>query len=133
MKAKVYAVIFFFLGLLAVVTPRYILPVCEFKGFMPMHCSETALYEAWAGSGIMLVSVMALFGPARPARVVLPLLILAAGIMVAYIPQITGFCRSPSMPCNYGSIPALRLLGAGTVIVALLSMRSFLRKVDEDN
>lgn len=124
MKDMAVTAIFFFLGLLAVITPRYILPVCEFKGFPPMYCSEAAFYEAWAGAGIMLVSVLIPFIQARPSRVLFSLFMLAAGIIVMFIPQMTGFCRSPSMPCNYGSIPALRLIGGGSVIAALVFLFS---------
>jgi len=133
MKAIAAAATFFILGLLAASTPRYILPVCEFKGFPHMFCSDAALYEAWAGVGIMLVSVLIPFIKARPARVIFPLFMLAAGILVVSIPQITGFCKSPTMPCNYGAIPALRLIGGGTVVAALVFLFSSWRaRPDED-
>lgn len=133
MKAKVFAAIFFFLGLLTVVIPRYILPVCEFNGYPAMFCSDAALYEAWVGSGIMFISLLIPLIPARLVRILFSILILAAGALVLFIPRMTGFCRNPSMPCNYGTIPALRLLGTGTFIAALLFLRSSWRERAVEN
>ena len=119
MREKVFGAVFALLGLLVILTPRYILPVCEFKGFKPMHCSEAAHFELYAGLALIGIGLGAAFLRGRAAGLVLGLLAAAAGAAVIYIPQATGFCKSPMMPCHYGAVPALRLLGGITILAGL--------------
>lgn len=43
-------------------------------------------------------------------------------IAVLLLPDILGYCASPQMPCNYGTVPMLRLLGA---LILILSLAGF--------
>lgn len=106
-------------GLFLILAPRYILPVCEFQGYQPMHCSETARAELYAGVALAAAGV-AIILLRRPVPV-LGALAAAIGISIAALclPGIYGYCKSPKMPCNYGTIPALRLVAAVNAAIAL--------------
>jgi len=118
------------LGLLVVLTPRYILPVCEFKGFARMYCSDAAHWEAWIGGAVVMMAIGLSFSGKKILRVMFSLLIAGAGVLVVAVPQVTKFCKSPTMPCNYGSIPALRLLGIGIVVLGLIAARVLSKESD---
>ncbi len=104
-------------GVLTVLTPRYILPVCEFVGRPVMHCSETARWEMALGAAIVCAGA-ALIAVGRPlARAAIGLLVVVGGGMVVGLPEVIGYCASPRMPCHYGAIPAMRILGVVTAII----------------
>jgi len=119
-------------GLLLVLVPRYILPVCEFKGYQPMHCSDTARAEMYAG--VLLAGAgMAVLLLRRPVMVLAALLAaIAASAAALAFPEVYGFCKSPNMPCNYGTVPAVRLIAVLTAVIALIaavsSIKQLLRK-----
>lgn len=120
-------------GLLLVLVPRFILPVCEFEGYQPMHCSDTAHAELYvgillAGAGIAVLLL-------RRPGVVLIALFAAVGLSAAALalPEIYGYCKSQKMPCNYGTVPAIRLIAAATALAAVIAsvsvVKQLLRKV----
>jgi len=114
-------------GLLLILIPRFILPVCEFQGYQPMHCSDTARAELYAGFVLAVVGAGIL--RARHAAAVLVSLLLSVGISATAIilPGIYGYCKSPKMPCNYGTIPSVRLVAAATATIALIATISVLK------
>ncbi len=118
-------------GLLLAVVPRYILPACEFEGFSRMHCSDTAQAEFVAGILLALAGIGALVlkSPASAGSAILGLA-LSVGAFV--LPDKFGYCHSSKMPCNYGMVPAVRLiavLAALLLIIALIGMfRDYRRK-----
>lgn len=119
-------------GLLLILVPRYMLPVCEFKGYQPMHCSDTARMELYAGILLAAAGVAVLLF--RRPGLVLGALLAALGLSAAamILPEIYGYCKSPNMPCNYGTVPSIRLISVVTAVIALiaavLSVRQMLRK-----
>ncbi|MDH4162473.1 MAG: DUF4418 family protein [Nitrospirota bacterium] len=119
-------------GILLILAPRFILPVCEYSGYQPMHCSDTARAELYAGIAIICAgtAVLALH---RHSLVVMALLaVIGVSSAALALPQIYGYCKSPKMPCNYGTVPAIRLTAviiAAFAIIALLSyVKQLLRK-----
>lgn len=44
---------------------------------------------------------------------------LVASASVLAVPEAIGYCASPRMPCNYGAVPFLRLLGGATAAASL--------------
>ncbi len=106
-------------GLLLIIVPRYILPACEFEGFSRMHCSDTAQAERILGGLFILAGGLILAVRStrlRAAGSAVFLLLLSAAAYV--IPDRFGYCHNPKMPCNYGMVPALRLIGVVSGIVA---------------
>jgi len=97
-------------GLLVAAVPRYVIPTCEFKGYPRMHCSDAARLWLYDGAVLAVLGALALalpgaaFVPAALAGIAL-----AVGAIV--VPSYTGYCASPRMPCNYGTVPAVRFLG----------------------
>ena len=119
-------------GLLLILVPRFILPVCEYQGYQPMHCSDTARAELYAG--ILLVGAgIAVLLLRRPGLVLGALLTAIAVAAAAFtFPEVYGYCKSPKMPCNYGTIPAIRLIATAAAVTTLIasgfSIKQLLRK-----
>ncbi len=106
-------------GLLLITVPRYILPACEYEGYSPMHCSDTARAEYIAGAVLIIISGAAFVF--REKR--MPQLISAVAACVVYgiafwLPDKFGYCHSTRMPCNYGMVPGVRFIAvAGTLLM----------------
>ncbi len=118
-----FGIPFFLIGLLVVLVPRYILPVCEYQGYNPMSCSHTATAEMFLGFVVMATALGLSFSRGSEGLRWLSLPMLAAGVSVLWVPDAIGYCHSSRMPCNYATVPVLRLLG---VLMVLLSLVSFL-------
>ncbi len=123
MTNRIFGVLFFLTGLMVLLVPRFILPVCEYQGFNPMACSHTAIAEMFVGIMVMAAATGLFFSRSGEGLRWLSFTALAAGISVIWIPEAIGYCHSGHMPCNYGTIPVLRLLG---VLIVLLSLAGFL-------
>lgn len=117
MKNRVFGAIFFIIGGLVALTPRYILPVCEYYGKPVMDCSYTAKAEYFAGFVIIAIGVGAFLSKGAEALRWLMFVALVAMVSVIVVPEVMGFCPNPRMYCNYGTVPMLRFLG-GLGIVA---------------
>lgn len=119
-------------GLLLILVPRFILPVCEYQGYQPMHCSDTAHTELYAG--ILLAGAGVAVMLFRRPGLVLGALLAAIAVSAAALafPEFYGYCKSPKMPCNYGTIPAIRLIAVMTAVTALIAsggaIKQLLRK-----
>ncbi len=107
-------------GILLLVLPRYILPACEYEGYPPMHCSDTAKSEFVVGAVLMAIGALSLYVK-KPAAVFIG----AAASFILYavafwLPDAIGYCHSSRMPCNYGMVPGIRFISAaGAVIMAV--------------
>ena len=116
-------------GLLLVLVPRFILPVCEFSGYQPMHCSDTARAEQYAGILLACAGIAVLLLH-RPGMV-LAALVAVIGLCAAALsfPGIYGYCKSPKMPCNYGTVPSIRLIAVVTAAIALIASISVVKRL----
>lgn len=123
MIQKMVGIVLFLMGLMVVLVPRYILPVCEYQGYSKMACSYTAVSEMCIGLIVMVSSLGIFFSRNAETLRWLALSPVALGISVLLIPEAIGYCHSSSMPCNYGTIPVLRLAG---VLIILVSLGGFL-------
>jgi len=123
MRNRKFGVILFLMGFMVFLVPRFILPVCEYQGYSPMACSRTAVAEMLSGAIVVAAAVGLFFSKSGESLRWLSLAALMAGASVIWIPEAVGYCHSSRMPCNYGTIPVLRLLGA---LVILLSLAGFL-------
>lgn len=128
-RSRIYAIAFAVLGLLFILLPRFILPVCEYLGKPEMNCSHTAHYEMTLGALVIICSGLLAFMNAPLVKWLIPAIFLLAGVAAIAIPEIIGYCHNPDMPCNYGTVPGLRLLGGALSITAIVSFFS-LRKPD---
>jgi len=124
-----FGIPFFFIGLMLVLVPRYIVPVCEYYGYNPMSCSHTGIAEMFMGFVVMASAAGIFFSIGRASLRWLSLQTLASGISVLWIPESIGYCHSSNMPCHYGTVPVLRLLG---VLLVLLSLGNVLFSFREE-
>jgi hypothetical protein len=118
-------------GLFIIVTPNWILPVCE--GLLqlangkevPMRCFWTARSEMVIGalvflSGLLLAYAEGAEAQRRVSNQVLFLGVATLAIPLALIPT----CMNPDMACNVGTKPALLLLGGLTTLLGLVGSRA---------
>ncbi len=112
MKNKVIGSIVFALGLLVALTPRYILPVCEWAGKKSgMNCGYMGRAEILIGLIVISIAIGTFLSKGAEALRWLMLVGLVTGVAVVLVPQVLGYCPSSQMPCHYGAVPMLRLLG----------------------
>ena len=123
MKERVMGVVLFVLGFLIAVTPRYILPVCEYSGLERMRCTDLATVVGIIGMAITVVSLFAMFIKSPTAFRVLMLVSFLLGCAVFVSPAVVGYCKSQFHPCHYGTVPAIRILG---VIIVISSATGYL-------
>jgi hypothetical protein len=106
-------------GLLLMVVPRYVLPPCEHGGFAGTHCSDTARAEVFLGALVLAAGALAL----DPKRRWVPLASAAAACILLgvawFMPDVTGYCPSPRMPCHYGMVPGVRFIAALAAVVLI--------------
>lgn len=119
MKNRVIGGMLLALALLVVLTPRYIFPVCEYLGKDRMLCTYTGWGEMLLGAVLIAVAVGALMSRTPDALRWLMFVALVGGVVVYAFPSVIGFCRSPQMPCHYGTVPVLRLIGVLMVILSI--------------
>lgn len=140
-RTVVIAGILVLLGIAIVITPWYIFPVCEAKGMtshsmfekmgdnqaasmasgMLMKCGYTARAEAAVGIIVILAGLVLFAQKARKYRKVLGGAIAGFGILAILIPTVLiGVCNAPDAPCRIGTLPALILLGALTIVAGAI-------------
>lgn len=127
---KLIAITALVTGLLLLLVPRYILPTCEYEGYSHMHCSDTAQAEYIVGLALMVIGVSTFFAKALKLR-----LFAAVAAVILYgvsywLPDKIGYCQNPRMPCNYGTVPAVRfiaIIGILVMIGALAGLAKNLR------
>jgi len=118
-------------GLLIVLTPNWILPVCE--GFLElangqhvhMRCFWTARAEMVIGGLTLIAGLMLAFIRSAEGRRRLSHQIAFLGLATILIPLfIIPTCDNPDMACNVGTKPALLLLGGITLALGLYGSRA---------
>lgn len=143
-RTAVIAGIIVLLGIVIAITPWYIFPVCEAKGMtshsmspvsekignsqaasmasgMLMKCGYTARAEAAVGIIVILAGLVLFAQKADKYRKVIGGAIAGFGILTILIPTILiGVCNAPDAPCRIGTLPALILLGALTIVAGAI-------------
>ncbi|MBI4823300.1 MAG: DUF4418 family protein [Nitrospirae bacterium] len=118
MKNRVFGTVLFIVGGSVLLTPKYILPVCEFTGKSRMACTYMGVSEMFLGGIILSIAIGVFFSKSTETLRWLMFVSFISALSVILIPEAIGYCKSPSMPCNYGTVPMLRLLGG---ILAIIS------------
>lgn len=122
-----FGIMLFLMGLLVFLTPHYILPTCEYQGFSRMACSYTGTAEMFMGAIVMTAAVGIVLSKTRETLRWCGLTVLAAGLSVIFLPEAIGYCHNSRMPCNYGTVPVLRLLGGLIILISLVGFLISLR------
>lgn len=112
-------------GILLILVPRFILPVCEYEGYPAMHCSDTARAEYVVGALLMVAAIGAFLLKSTVTSIVSAAVSIILYIVAFLLPDKYGYCRSSRMPCNYGTVPSIRLIaiiGGVIMVVAIISL-----------
>lgn len=113
-------------GLLIIITPNWLLPVCE--GLLelvngkqvPMRCFWTARAEMVIGALVLIAGLLVAFANSPEARQRLNHQVAALGLFTILTPLIIiPTCMNPDMDCNVGTKPALILLGGLTLALGI--------------
>ena len=120
MAGKTLGTALIILGLLLILTPRYIFPVCGqgwHKSPAPMSwakhgCDRTLTAESLLGIFTLAAALIPFFSASKKTLKTVSLLTIVIGALVILFPAgITGLCKVLTMPCRVGTFPALVILG----------------------
>ncbi len=118
-------------GILLILVPRFILPVCEYKGYPAMHCSDTAHAEYVVGALLLVAGIGAFLLKSTRTSIIGASVSIILYIVAFLLPDIYGYCHSSRMPCNYGAVPGIRfiaIIGGIIMVVAIISLVRSTRK-----
>jgi hypothetical protein len=128
MKISIPAIILIVLGILLVVSPWTIAPVCEVEGMyaqlangktLPMPCGWTARAEVGMGILTILAGLLLTFSQSAETKRVIGLFGVALGVLTILFPlYITKMCALADHPCNLLTKPVLVILGIATIAVS---------------
>ena len=116
MKNRIlFAAAFILLGLLVILAPTVLFPVCESE--MKMACFFTKKAEIGAGLVIAALGVIYFFLKNKDIRLGISIAqFLNAGLVLAFPAKLTGLCKMSDMACRLKTYPALIVL---SVLLAL--------------
>ncbi|HET6364045.1 MAG TPA: DUF4418 family protein [Nitrospirota bacterium] len=118
-------------GILLILVPRFILPVCEYEGYPAMHCSDTARAEYVVGVLFLAAGIGAFLLKSTRTAVISAVVSIILYIIAFLLPDKYGYCKSSRMPCNYGTVPGIRfvaIIGGIIMVVAIISLVRSTRK-----
>jgi hypothetical protein len=84
-----------------------------------MNCSHTGIAEMFVGCILMVSALGLLFSTSHETLRWATVTALVTGVSVITLPEAIGYCHSSNMPCNYGTMPMLRLTGSAIILVSL--------------
>ena len=115
------------LGIIIILTPWVIFPVCEMHGLfvetktgmkLPMPCGYTARAETGVGALIAVAGGLLIARRTPETKQAVGVFSIAAGVLVILLPTvIIGMCRLADHPCRQLTLPALEILGAAVIII----------------
>jgi uncharacterized membrane protein YczE len=128
MKISIPAIILIVLGILLVVSPWTIAPVCEVNGMyaqlasgktLPMPCGWTARAEIGVGALALFAGLLLAFSQSAETKRMIGLFGIAFGVLAILFPlYITKMCALPDHPCNLLTKPVLVILGVAVIAVS---------------
>ena len=105
----IFAAAFVLLGLLVILAPTVLFPVCESE--MKMACFFTKKAEIGAGLVIAALGVIYFFLKNKDIRLGISIAeLLNAGLVLALPAKLTGLCKMSDMACRVKTYPALIVL-----------------------
>ncbi len=134
-KAQVWALVILLLGLIVILIPWHLFPVCGVGRFAPstggltrMHgCDGTLKAATVLGALTILAGLLPLLFKQHIAGILSAVSTAVIGVLLIMFPTvITGVCKVPTMPCVYGTKPALIM--AGIVLILAGSFGALLMK-----
>ncbi len=128
MKNRItFFIIYILIGILLILTPTVIFPVCE--GKMKMGCNYTAYAELGTGAFIIVLGIISVFFVSDKVRAGISISESAAGILAILFPTVlTGVCKSSEMRCHMATLPMLVIVGVILTLAALINVVYLLKK-----
>ena len=115
------------LGIVIILTPWIIFPVCEHYGSyltttsgaqLPMPCGWTARAESGIGALIVVAGALLIARSTPETRQAVGVFSIALGALVVLIPTVLiGMCKVAEHPCRVLTLPALEILGIIVILV----------------
>ncbi|MDO5718455.1 MAG: DUF4418 family protein [Tissierellia bacterium] len=121
-KKMIFSILFVIIGILILVTPNHLAPVCGPKPdghFMKCHWMGQALI----GQGIFIVITGIIFGLVKNESINLGISIsnIIVGIITILLPlYLIGGCKMPTMSCNTHTKPTVLVLAAVYIIANIV-------------
>ena len=113
----IFATAFVLLGLLVILAPTVIFPVCESE--MKMACFFTKKAEIGVGLLIAAIGVVSFFLKNKDIRIGLSIAqFLNAALVLALPLKLTGLCKKSDMACRVKTLPALIVLSVLLAVTA---------------
>ncbi len=128
----VLSVVIMILGLLIILVPQFILPVCEGTLVtdagkeVPMKCHWTAQAEILTGLMILAAGVLSLVVKKDGGRMASGIFAALGGLCaLLLVTSVIGVCMNPAMSCVMGTKPAIIILSAFTMLLgAIMALRA---------
>jgi hypothetical protein len=124
---NVYGALLVLLGVIIILTPWIIFPVCEMEGSyvvtstgmkLPMTCGWSARAESGIGALIVVAGGLLIARSTRETRQAVGIFTIAMGALVILFPTVLiGMCKVATHPCRMTTLPALEILGVIVIIV----------------
>ncbi len=114
-------------GILLILVPRFILPVCEYEGYPAMHCSDTARAEYVVGALLLVAGMGAFLLKSIRTSVIGAVVSIILYSIAFLLPDKYGYCHSSRMPCNYGTVPGIRFIAIISGIIMVVAIISVVR------
>jgi hypothetical protein len=124
---NVYGALLVLLGIIIILTPWIIFPVCEMEGSfvvtaagakLPMTCGWSARADSGIGALIVVAGGLLIARSTRETRQAVGVFTIAMGALVILFPTLLiGMCKVATHPCRMTTLPALEILGVIVIIV----------------
>jgi hypothetical protein len=124
---NLYGVLLVILGILVILVPWIIFPVCEMEGSyvvtaagakLPMTCGWTARAESGVGALIVVAGGLLIARSSAETRQAVGIFSIAMGALVVLFPTVLiGMCKVATHPCRMTTLPALEVLGVIVIII----------------
>lgn len=123
MKNKIYAIIYFVLGVLTALAPYTFAKVCGSMGGCAPACQYTAKAEIGAAGVLIVLSVITFFAGNAEKAWGLHIASGLEGLLILLLPTVlTGVCSDAHMHCHSVTRPVLVIFGAIVVIAAAVAL-----------
>ncbi len=113
----IIAALFILAGLLVILIPTVLFPVCESE--MKMACYYTKQAEIGVGAVILLLGIVSALFSDKKTRSGISIAQFLNGALVLALPfKLTGLCKMSDMACKAKTQPALIVIGVLILVIA---------------
>lgn len=104
-------------GLLVILTPTVLFPICQSE--MKMACYFTKQAEIGVGALILALGIVSVLFADKKARLGISIAQFFNGVLVLLLPlKLTGLCKMSDMACRAKTLPALIVISVLILVLA---------------